>query len=53
MSYNKTKTNPNLGIEIHEHLKKCGVETPSITLDINRKDKIEKIEYHFNEIMTM
>ena len=51
MSYNKTKTDPELGQKIHEHLVKCGVETPTVSNNIDRKDKIEKIESHFTEIM--
>jgi GTP cyclohydrolase IA len=51
MSYNKTKTDPILGQAVHEHLVKCGVETPTVPNDIDRKDKIEKIESHFTEIM--
>jgi GTP cyclohydrolase I len=51
MSYNKTKTDPQLGREVHEHLVKCGVETPVENTGMDRKDKIEKIEGHFNEIM--
>ncbi len=30
MSYNKTKTDPELGQKIHEHLVKMGVETPTV-----------------------
>ncbi len=51
MSYNKTKTDPVLGQEVHEYLDKMGVETPSISNDIERKDKIDKIEQHFTSIM--
>jgi GTP cyclohydrolase I len=51
MSYNKTKTDPVLGKAVHEHLVKCGVETPTVPIDIDRKDKIEQIESHFTEIM--
>lgn len=51
MSYNKTKTDPILGREIHEHLVKCGVETPIKENNLDRKDKIEVIEKHFAEIM--
>lgn len=51
MSYNKTKTDPVLGQEIHKHLVSCGVETPTVPNDLDRKDKIEKIENHFTEIM--
>ena len=51
MSYNKTKTDPILGKAVHEHLVKCGVETPVMPNNIDRKDKIEQIERHFTEIM--
>jgi GTP cyclohydrolase I len=51
MSYNKTKTDPELGQKIHEHLVKMGVETPTVENDLDRKDKIEVIEAHFNGIM--
>ena len=55
MSYNKTKTDPELGLQVHDHLVKMGVETPmnrmaqGYTLD--RKDKINVIENYFREIM--
>ena len=52
MSYQKTKCNPELGQEIHNHLVQCGVETP-IDYDYlgkDNKDKIDKIEKHFHEI---
>ena len=51
MSYNKTKTDPDLGRRVHEHLVKCGVETPTIPNELDRKEKIEKIEHHFTAIM--
>ncbi len=55
MSYNKTKTDPELGIKIHEHLLAKGVETPLATYyeykDLDRKGKIDLIEKHFTEIM--
>lgn len=52
MSYNKTKTDPELGLKIHQHLVKHGVETPTTDLqNIDRKEKIEVIEKHFTEIM--
>lgn len=52
MAYNKTKTDPALGRAIHAHLVKCGVETPTTDLvHGDRKEKIEKIEQHFTEIM--
>ena len=52
MAYNKTKTDPELGRKIHEHLVKVGVETPVIDTGLSRTDKIDKIEGHFNEVMT-
>ena len=51
MSYNKTKTDPELGQKIHEHLVKMGVETPTKDSLLDRKEKIEVIEAHFNGIM--
>ena len=51
MSFNKTKTDPVLGREVHEWLVKCGVETPVEEMGIDRKDKIEIIEKNFAEIM--
>lgn len=51
MSYNKTKTSPELGKLVHEHLVKMGVETPQIPNNLDRKEKIEKIQYHMTEIM--
>lgn len=51
MSYNKTKTDPELGKQVHEHLVKMGVETPTLHNNLDRKDKIERIEEHFTAIM--
>ena len=51
MSYNKTKTDPELGQRVHEHLVKMGVETPTKPTIFDRKDKIEVIEAHFSQIM--
>lgn len=51
MSYNKTKTDPALGQQVHAHLVKMGVETPSSTNSLDRKEKIEIIEGHFTKIM--
>jgi GTP cyclohydrolase I len=65
MSYNKTKCDPILGQQIHAHLVKCGVETPTSDRQVksaidgrliqvnsmDRKDKIEEIQYRFYEIM--
>lgn len=51
MSYNKTKTDPELGARVHEYLVKMGVETPTVESNLDRKEKIEIIESHFTEIM--
>jgi len=51
MSYNKTKTNPELGLRVHEYLVKMGVETPTIPNKLIRTDKIHIIEGHFKSIM--
>jgi len=51
MSYNKTKTDPELGQRVHEYLIKVGVETPTIPNSLDRKDKIEIIEHNFANIM--
>ena len=53
MSYNKTKCDPELGQQVHEHLAKIGVETPIKETGqvIDRKGKIEVIELLFADIM--
>jgi len=51
MSYNKTKCDPELGKRVHDHLVKCGVETPTFQHNMDRKDKIAEIEKSFNHIM--
>jgi GTP cyclohydrolase I len=51
MSYNKTKTDPELGKRVHEHLVKVGVETPTVPNNYDRKEKIDHIEAHFTHIM--
>lgn len=51
MSYNKTKTDPELGKHVHEYLVSVGVETPTISNNLDRKEKIDIIEGHFAEIM--
>jgi GTP cyclohydrolase I len=52
MSFNKVKTDPDLGLKIHKHLLSVGVETPTIdsTLSVSSKDKINTIEPLFAEI---
>ena len=51
MSFNKTKTDPALGRAVHEHLLKCGVETPQIDNNLTRTEKINILETKFREIM--
>lgn len=51
MSYNKTKTDPELGKLVHEHLVNMGVETPTFKNSLDRKDKIAEIEKSFSHIM--
>jgi GTP cyclohydrolase I len=51
MSYNKTKTDPELGQRVHEHLVKMGVETPIKQRNLDRKEKIDIIAGNFTEIM--
>ena len=51
MSYNKTKTNPELGRKVHEYLVSVGVETPTVENNLDRKEKINIIEQHMTEIM--
>lgn len=53
MSYNKTKTDPDLGQKIHEHLVQMGVETPMWSNPMSPKDKITEIEKHFKYIMNV
>ena len=51
MSYDKTKTDPALGQKVHQHLISVGVETPVIDNGLSRKEKIDKIEDHFDQIV--
>ena len=52
MSFNKIKTDASLGQQVHEHLVKMGVETPTIESSLSRTDKIDIIESKFRDIMT-
>ena len=52
MSFDKTKTDPVLGQKVHEYLVSVGVETPVIDNGLSRKEKIEKIEDNFDEIVS-
>lgn len=51
MSFNKNKTDPVLGLAVHEHLKSLGLETPMIQNSLTIKQKVAKIEKHFSAIM--
>lgn len=51
MSFNKQKTDPELGLKVHEYLVKMGVETPTVSNGLSRTDKIEIIEAKFTDIM--
>jgi GTP cyclohydrolase I len=51
MSYNKTKTDPELGQKVHQHLVAMGVETPMTPNNLDRKEKIDLIEKHMYQIM--
>lgn len=51
MSFNKQKVDPELGQKVHEHLVKCGVETPTVVTKLSRTDKIAIIEQKFRDIM--
>ena len=53
MSFNKTKCDPVLGQQVHEHLVKMGVETPTFSTSLDRKDKIAEIEKSFSHIMLL
>ena len=51
MSYNKVKTDPGLGQKVHEYLVSVGVETPVTKNGLSSKEKIDKIEDNFNQIL--
>jgi GTP cyclohydrolase I len=51
MSFNKTKTDPELGRKVHEHLVSMGVETPTFKTSLTAKEKIDEIEKGFRHIM--
>ena len=51
MSFNKTKTDPVLGQQVHKHLLNMGVETPMKPNGLSRTDKIDIIETKFRDIM--
>jgi GTP cyclohydrolase I len=51
MSFNKTKTDPELGLEIHNHLVSLGVETPVTEKILTSSEKINIIQDKFYDIM--
>ena len=52
MSFQKTKTDSNLGQQVMVHLQSLGLETPTTPLLFtDNKEKIEKIENHMSEIL--
>lgn len=54
MSFDKTKVDNSLGLEVQEYLKSKGVHTPTTQLlNAAPKDKIDVIEGCFKEIMTV
>jgi GTP cyclohydrolase I len=51
MALNTTKTDPVLGKQIHDHLIKLGVETPTVMSELENTQKTLLIEGHFRNIM--
>lgn len=51
MSFNKMKTDSELGKAVHNYLVEKGIETPVITNNLTHKQKIDKIQVNFQEIM--
>ncbi len=51
MSYQATKTDPELGRRVSNYLKNNGANTPVIEGGLSDEDKITKIEGHFQAIM--
>ena len=51
MAFNKTKTDPELGLKVHEYLVRKGVETPQNENNLSRTDKIDEISRHMKYIM--
>lgn len=44
MAFQPTKVDPELGKNIHKHLKSVGVETPTVETSLSEQDKIKEIE---------
>lgn len=53
MSLQKTKTDADLGQQVHNYLVKCGVETPMHDNGISNELKIDKIKDSFQNIMSV
>ena len=51
MSFNKIKTDPDLGQKVHEYLVSVGVETPVIANGLSNNEKINKIQNNFSQIL--
>ena len=51
MSYNKTKTDSDLGLKVQEYLTSKGVQTPTVPTGKSRTETIDTIEHHFTGIM--
>ncbi len=51
MSFNPTKVDPELGMQVYAYLKEKGVETPQVDNGLNDQQKIEAIQGHFTSIM--
>lgn len=53
MSFNKLKCDAELGLRVHEHLKKVGVETPTYTNSLTKDEKITEIEKSIAHVMNV
>ncbi len=51
MAFNKTKTDPELGLKVHEYLVRKGVETPQNENNLSRTEKIDLIARSFQKTM--
>lgn len=51
MSFNPTKVDPELGLEIYNYLREKNVETPQVEQTFNDEAKIDAITGHFMSIM--
>ena len=51
MALNLDKTDKEQGYAVNEHLKKCGVQTPSFESGLDADEKIEKLENLFTEAL--